>query len=61
MADIINLRGARKARARTEKAAAAAANRRLHGQTGDEKRAVREAQTRLARTLDGARREPEQD
>ena len=59
MAEIINLRSARKARARADKDAAAAANRRLFGQTKDEKRAAREEQARLDRTLDDARREPD--
>ena len=59
MAEIINLRSARKARARADKDATAAANRRLFGQTRDEKRAAREAQARVDRTLDGAKREPD--
>ena len=59
MAEIINLRSARKARARAEKDSAAVANRRLFGQTKDEKRAAREAQARIDRTLDGAKREPD--
>ena len=59
MAEIINLRAARKARARADKEAVASANRRQFGQTKDEKRAAREEQARLDRTLDGARREPD--
>jgi hypothetical protein len=59
MAEIINLRTARKARARAEKEAAASANRRSFGQTRDEKRASREEQARIDRTLDGAKRDPE--
>ncbi|MDB5706430.1 MAG: hypothetical protein JWN66_3546 [Sphingomonas bacterium] len=61
MADIINLRSARKARARAEKDAAASANRQLFGQTREEKRAVRDEQERVARLLDGAKRTPERD
>jgi hypothetical protein len=59
MAEIVNLRTARKARARAEKEAAAAANRRRFGQSGDEKRAAREALARIDRTLDGAKLEPD--
>lgn len=59
MAEIINLRSARKARARADKDAAATANRRLFGQTREEKRVAREAQARVDRTLDGAKREPD--
>ncbi len=59
MAEIVNLRIARKARARADKDAAASVNRRLFGQTKDEKRAAREEQARLDRTLDGAKRDPD--
>jgi hypothetical protein len=59
MADIINLRSARKARSRAEKDAAASANRRLFGRTGQEKRATRDERERGARLLDGAKRTPE--
>jgi hypothetical protein len=59
MAEIINLRSARKARARADKDAAATANRGLFGQTKEEKRATRAAQARVDRTLDGAKREPD--
>ena len=59
MAEIINLRAARKARARADKEAVASANRRQFGQTKDEKRVAREEQARLDRTLDGAKREPD--
>ena len=60
MADIINLRTARKAKARAQAAANASSNRALHGRTKAEKGADREAADRLARTLDGARREDEE-
>ena len=59
MAEIINLRTARKARARADKEAAASANRLQHGRTGQEKRSARDERARLDRTLDGAKREPE--
>ena len=59
MADVINLRTARKARARAEKDAAATVNRRLFGQTKEEKRAARDEKDRVDRTLDGARRDPD--
>jgi hypothetical protein len=59
LAEIINLRTARKARARADKDAAAAANRRSFGQTKDEKRVAREAQARLDQILDGAKRDPD--
>jgi len=57
MADIINLRQARKARARTEAEAKAAANRARFGRTVAEKRAS-EAEVRRAETLlDGVKRD----
>lgn len=57
MAEIINLRLARKARARIEKEGQAAANRRLHGQTKAEKRIVRDEAARRDALLDGAKRD----
>ncbi|WEK02605.1 MAG: DUF4169 family protein [Candidatus Sphingomonas phytovorans] len=59
MAEIINLRIARKARARAAKDAAASANRLQFGRSGQDKRAARDEQARLDRTLDGARRDPD--
>lgn len=57
MADVINLRLARKARARTGKQAQAAANRALFGETR-EVRQMRDAEaSRTTRTLDGVKRE----
>jgi hypothetical protein len=57
MAEIVNLRMARKARARSEAGQAAAESRAKHGRTKAEKaRDQREAE-RFARTVDGARRE----
>lgn len=59
MAEIINLRLARKARARTEAERQAAENRAKFGRTKAE-RAVQSADAdRQARTLDGAKREGE--
>lgn len=59
MAEIINLRIARKARARAVKDATASANRLQFGRSGQDKRATRDEQARLDRTLDGARRDPD--
>jgi len=57
MAEIINLRQARKARERDAASKLAAANRAQHGETkGDKLRRRREAE-RLTRTVDGAKRE----
>ena len=57
MGDVINLRLARKARARDAAARQAEQNRALHGRSKPEKaRQQREAE-RSARLLDGARRE----
>ena len=55
MAEIINLRTARKAKARTQAAATAGQNRALHGRTLAQKQAERAEAGRLDRTLDGAR------
>mgnify|MGYP004545886671 CR=1 FL=1 len=60
MAEIINLRLARKARARVEAEAQAAANRVLHGRIRQEKLAARLDRERQQRSLDGALREPEE-
>jgi len=57
MADVINLRLARKAKARADAEAQAAANRAAHGRSKATKRADRLEVERLARTLDGAKRE----
>lgn len=64
MAEIVNLRMARKARQRAEAGKQAAANRAQHGETKGEKTRRRQEAERLARTVDGARREddrPEED
>ena len=57
MAEIINLRLARKARARREAEQAAAANRARHGETRAAKDSRRLDAEREARKLDGTRRE----
>jgi hypothetical protein len=57
MAEIVNLRLARKAAARRSKEAEAAANRLAHGRTRAEREATRAEAERAARLLDGARRE----
>ncbi|MCC6827491.1 MAG: DUF4169 family protein [Novosphingobium sp.] len=61
MAEIINLRMARKARARAEAGRKAEANRRKHGETAAERQRREMAGARLAREVDGARREPAPD
>ncbi|RZF64446.1 DUF4169 family protein [Sphingomonas populi] len=55
MAEIINLRTARKAKARTQAAATAAQNRALHGRTPAQKQADELEAERRERTLDGAK------
>ena len=57
MADIINLRLARKARARAAAEADAAANRARFGQSKQEKLAIRSEAERADMLLDGAKRE----
>lgn len=58
MAEIINLRRVRKARARATAETTAAANRAAFGRTKSEKDAAEAEVARIDRTLDGARREP---
>jgi ribosomal protein S2 len=53
MADIINLRQARKSKARSEKETKAAENRRLHGRTKQEKMQARQDAAKLNLHLDG--------
>ena len=55
MGDVVNLRMARKRRARAEKAADAEASRARHGRTGAEKKRDRMRDEALARHLDGHR------
>lgn len=57
MGDVINLRLARKARARVDAAAKAAENRARHGRTKAEKAAEAIEQARRDAVLDGAKRE----
>jgi hypothetical protein len=56
MADLVNLRQARKRRQREEKAAGAAANRLLHGRTRAEKAETEIERERGARLIEGHRR-----
>jgi hypothetical protein len=58
MVEIVNLNRARKAKARGEAQATAAANRIAHGRTKAEKQAAKADAGRRARDLDGAKREP---
>lgn len=57
MAEIINLRQARKARDRDGAVRQAAANRAQHGATKGEKLRRKQDAERLTRTVDGAKRE----
>jgi hypothetical protein len=59
MAEIVNLRQARKAKKRAEQATQAATNRARHGASKAERRQAEDEAARLARTVDGARREPD--
>jgi hypothetical protein len=58
MAEIVNLRRARKARLRDAAQTEAATNRVVHGQTLAAKRAAKADAEKLRMTLDGAKREP---
>lgn len=57
MGEVINLRRARKVKARASAATEAAANRALHGRTKAERARDEQQEARKAATLDGARRE----
>ena len=61
MAEIVNLRMARKARERRDKDAAAAANRAAHGRSLAERTAAERERQKLDRTVEGARRDREED
>ena len=61
MAEVINLRQARKAKARADAQQAAASNRAKHGQTKAGRTQVKAEAERLARTIDGAKLEPSDD
>ena len=57
MAEVINLRLARKARERSEAEASAAANRAIFGQSKAERMARAQELERAAKLLDGAKRD----
>ena len=57
MGEVVNLRRARKARARGAAEAQAAANRAAFGRTKAEKQAIADETARRERDLDGTRRE----
>lgn len=59
MADIVNLRAVRKAHARTQAQADAAANRAKFGRTKAERELERMEAERAARLIDGAKRDGE--
>ncbi|MBK6801759.1 DUF4169 family protein [Novosphingobium sp.] len=59
MAEVINLRLARKAKTRAAAARLAEENRARHGLTGAERKRQRAEAERAARTLHGAQREPD--
>lgn len=59
MADVINLRLARKARQRSDSGKIADTNRVKFGQTKAERQAHEQEAARTARLLDGAKREPD--
>jgi hypothetical protein len=56
-ADIVNLREARKAKARAEKDKQAEANRRLHGMTKVEREKLADARRRMEKHLRGHKRD----
>lgn len=57
MAEIINLRMARKAKARQEAQSQAQANRASHGRTKAERQNAKDERTRLIKAVEAARRE----
>jgi hypothetical protein len=59
MAEIVNLKRARKDKARRDRESEADANRRLFGRTKAEKSADRDTATRARQSLDGKQLEPE--
>ncbi|WP_372623460.1 DUF4169 family protein [Falsiroseomonas sp.] len=61
MAEIVNLNRLKKARAKAEAAAQAAANRAKHGRDKAQKANDRAAEARRAQLLDGAKRETPQE
>jgi hypothetical protein len=61
VAEVINLRRARKAKVRADAAAQASVNRAAFGRTRAQKQAEQTDADRLARTIDGARLEDQAD
>jgi hypothetical protein len=61
MAEIINLRTARKAKQRSDASAQADAMRAKHGQTKAERKLAESEADRLTRIVDGAKRERKED
>jgi hypothetical protein len=61
MADLINLRQARKRKARADREVEAAANRALHGRSKAQKTRERLEAARSDASLDGHRRQPQDD
>lgn len=61
MAEIVNLRMARKAKQRSAAKADAEAKRALHGRTRSERAATEAELARIERNVDGARREKDKD
>lgn len=59
MAEILNLRLARKRKARAQAGEKAARNRAVHGRSGAERAKAEAERQRAQATLDGHRREPE--
>ncbi|WP_156841113.1 DUF4169 family protein [Novosphingobium aquimarinum] len=57
MAEIVNLRQARKAKRRREDAAGAQANRLLHGRSKSQRQAQETERARQERQLEGSRRD----
>ncbi|NCU12770.1 MAG: DUF4169 family protein [Sphingomonadaceae bacterium] len=57
MAEVINLRQARKAKVRNDKAEAAAHSRAQHGRSKAERQRQQAEAVRMARLIDGAERE----
>lgn len=58
VSEIVNLRSARKRKARDDKRKAADANAAKHGRTKGEKRAEAAEKARAEKALDGAKQEP---
>lgn len=61
MAEIVNLRRARKAKARSEREKQAETNRLLHGRSGEEKKRDAAERERAERHIAGHRREGDDD